>query len=97
MTRKNVCHALAPRSWAASSSDRSNPMSLDLTVTTTNEMLNITWATTIVMKPVFTPSDRNSDSTAVSATSGAANNNTGRIQARSERPEPNQITISDSP
>src|SRR6266571_2019916 len=40
--------------------------------------------------------DRNSDNSATRATSGDANSSTGRTHARSERPEPNQITISDS-
>ena len=52
VTRRNVCRPFAPRSWAASSRCRSNPINLDLTVTTTKLMLNITCAIRIVVKPV---------------------------------------------
>ena len=36
------------------------------------------------------------DSAAITSTSGAANSSTGRSQAVSDRPELNQITISES-
>ena len=51
---RNVCQGVAPRSCAASSSDRSNPISRDRTVTITNDRLNIMCAITIVVKPVAT-------------------------------------------
>jgi len=74
VTSRNVSHGVAPRSCAASSSDLSNPISLDLTVITTNDRLNITCAIRIVVKPsAGVPQLRNWDSSAApSTTSGEA-------------------------
>ena len=74
VTSRNVCQGVAPRSWAASSSDLSNPISRDLTVITTNDRLNITCAIRIVAKPSCgVPQLRNSESSeAPSTTSGVA-------------------------
>src|SRR5215469_15019291 len=47
----NVTQALAPRSLAASSTDRSKPAIRARTVTVTNAMLNVTWASSSVTKP----------------------------------------------
>ena len=47
----NVVHSFAPRSIAASSRCRSNPIKRAFTVTTTKLMMNITWAMKIVQKP----------------------------------------------
>ena len=52
VTRMNVWKPLAPRSCAASSRLRSNPISRDRTVTTTKLMLNMMCAIRIVVKPV---------------------------------------------
>ena len=51
VTFRNVIHALAPRSWAASSSDRSKPASRARTVMATNAMQNITCARKSVTNP----------------------------------------------
>ncbi len=51
MTLRNVIHSFAPRSIAASSRWRSNPINLAFTVTTMKLMMNITWAMKIVQKP----------------------------------------------
>ena len=73
VTRRNVCHGVAPRSCAASSSERSNPISRERTVTITNDRLNMMCAITIVPNPVATAKLRNSDSRAApSTTSGVA-------------------------
>src|SRR6478609_284206 len=52
VTFQNVVSSFAPRSIAASSSRRSKPARRAFTVTTTKLMQNITWAMTIVWKPV---------------------------------------------
>ena len=71
--RRKVCHGVAPRSCAASSSERSKPISRERTVTITNDRLNMMWAITIVVKPVATAKLRNIDSSAApSTTSGVA-------------------------
>ena len=74
VTSRNVSQGVAPRSCAASSSDLSNPISLDLTVITTNDRLNITCAIRIVAKPSCgVPQLRNCESSAApSTTSGVA-------------------------
>src|SRR6478752_5814775 len=51
VTFRNVVNSLAPRSIAASSRWRSNPISRALTVTTAKLMQNITCAIRIVQKP----------------------------------------------
>ena len=74
VTSRNVSQGVAPRSCAASSSDLSNPINLDLTVITTNDRLNITCAIRIVAKPSCgAPQLRNCErSAAPSTTSGVA-------------------------
>src|SRR5919109_28150 len=51
VTRRNVVHAFAPRSLAASSSERSKPDRRARTVIATYAMLNMTWASTRVTNP----------------------------------------------
>ena len=74
VTSRNVSQGVAPRSCAASSSDLSKPISLDLTVMITNDRLNITCAIRIVPKPsAGVPQLRNCESSAApSTTSGVA-------------------------
>src|SRR5919112_2741980 len=75
VTSRKVCHSLAYRSIAACSNRWSSPMSRALTVTTTNDRQNITWAMTIVMNPstLSRPSDTNiASSEAPMTTSGVA-------------------------
>ena len=74
VTSRNVSHGVAPRSWAASSSDLSNPISRERTVITTNERLNMMCAIRIVAKPSCgVPQLRNCESSAApSTTSGVA-------------------------
>ena len=74
VTSRNVSQGVAPRSCAASSSERSNPISRERTVITTNERLNMMCAIRIVAKPSCgVPRFRNSESSAApSTTSGVA-------------------------
>ena len=59
VTRRKVCHSVAYKSRAASSSLGSKDAILALTVTTTNEIQNITWAITVVQKPGLIPKFKN--------------------------------------
>ncbi len=54
VTSRNVCHGVAPRSCAASSSERSKPISRERTVTITNDRVNMMCAITIVPNPAPT-------------------------------------------
>ena len=86
VTRRNVANGFAPRSIAASSRWRSKPTRRAFTVTTTNEMQNITCAMKIVQKPVATPRLRNSASSdAPSTISGV---DIGRKMSRFVAPRP---------
>lgn len=67
--RRKVCHSLAYRSMAASSSRRSMPASRAFTVTTTNDTQNITCAMTMVQKPCGTPAATKRASSEVPITS----------------------------
>ena len=51
VTRRKVSNGVAPRSFAASSSLRSKPISRERTTTTTKLMQNMTWAISRVVKP----------------------------------------------
>src|SRR3712207_7687850 len=51
VTRRNVVTGFAPRSWAASSSDRSIPDRRARTTMVTNETVNATCAMTMVVIP----------------------------------------------
>ena len=55
VTRKNVWIGLAPRSWAASSTDWSIPESRARTTMVTNEMVNATCAMIMVVMPSWRP------------------------------------------
>ena len=55
VTVRKVVNASAPRSRAASSRLRSNPISRERTTTTTKLIWNITWAMNSVLKPGLTP------------------------------------------
>ena len=73
VTRRNVWSGVAPRSEAASSIERSKPINLDRTTTTTKLIENITWASSRVVKPSAMPETTNIESSAAPITiSGVA-------------------------
>ena len=73
VTFRKVVHSSAPRSMAASSSDRLKPVMRARIVTTTKLMQNAMWAMMIVLIPRATPTDTHSASSeAPMITSGVA-------------------------
>ena len=59
VTRRKVSRSSAYKSIAACSKRGSKEAIRALTVTTTNEIQNITWAITMVQNPGFIPNDKN--------------------------------------
>ena len=64
----NVVHGPAPRSRAASSSERSNPISRERTTTTTKEIENMMCAISSVVKPSGSEYTMNIESSAAPMT-----------------------------